>query len=279
MPVTVYERIASLVSYNPNGLVYHYTTMQNALEYILYTGTIRLSRLEKVNDPKESKPTYSFSLNNSTTNVELFEFYERFLTFPKIICLSIDNKCYFKNVDDMNRFPGKGFNHPRMWAQYGENHRGICFVFDVKRLYSELRITHRKRPIFRGRVNYSDKYIDCNINNESPYSVDLRALGEIGKDKLYIEHLTKFRNTYFFSKHKDWIDECEYRFVLLDDNSNDVFIDLRTSIVAVILGSEFPMCHKPTLVELCKELKIDAFKISWYQGIANNLNLVYEYEE
>lgn len=115
-----------------------------------------MSRLEKVNDPKESKPTFSFSLNNSTTNVELFEFYKRFLTFLKIMCLCIDNKSYFKNLDDINRFPGKGFDHPRMWAQYGENHRGICLVFDDKRLYSELRITQRKRPIFRGRVIYSD---------------------------------------------------------------------------------------------------------------------------
>lgn len=49
--------------------------------------------------------------------------------------------------------------------------------------------------------------------------------------------------------------------------------------MAVILGSEFPMCYKPALIIMCKELKIDAFKISWHQGIANNLNLGYEYEE
>ena len=56
----------------------------------------------------------------------------------------------------------QGFNIPAMWAHYAERGRGVCLVFDKKKLLSGLGKNMR-----RGKVKYKVKYDPSLIINES----------------------------------------------------------------------------------------------------------------
>jgi hypothetical protein len=98
--------------------IYHFTSSETALLYILPQLKLKLSSFLESNDPKENK-TFGFwsilqDCNDLKRDTIKYEF-ERFLRENcNQLCFSTD---YLEKHRKTN-FPVSGYNHPTMWAHY-----------------------------------------------------------------------------------------------------------------------------------------------------------------
>ena len=127
--------------------VCHYTKRDVALEKILYSKKLQLGQFGFTDDPRESKvPVFSIldDIDNSIhTNKAVLE--QRALDAIgsilteewKVLCVtcaktkSRSQNIHKKTIDDGL---SPGYSRPRMWAQYAENHKGVCLIFDGTKL-------------------------------------------------------------------------------------------------------------------------------------------------
>jgi len=122
--------------------VCHYTRMDIALEKILLDRKIRLGSLAATNDPRESKQQYFWydEWNNISGVVALMDKAEqKLLKEWKVFCASCHNKPSLALIDGKIEPNQSGLGHSRMWAQYAENHKGVCLLFDGKILDENIR--------------------------------------------------------------------------------------------------------------------------------------------
>ena len=163
---------------------------------------------------------------------------------------------------------------PRMWAQYGEKHKGVCLIFNKKILIKQIQeqvkhlynINHRK-------VKYKDFL--KNEGLELVYqSIKYSYEDLITSDaKIIVNEELKSRSNYiYFTKDIDWKDEREYRFLLWNkpenDNFDNVYIKIdNESLIGVILGldnksSQLVKLSKDKAIRNIMKLKYDDTHIS-----------------
>ena len=132
--------------------VYHYTSRDVGLQHILGEQRLRLGLLKNTNDPRENR-TWSFGISGTdlpepTTEEERRESVQRTFEIceqaPKIIqenckvlCATMDDPSYAPYADG-HTDAKRGYGHSRMWAQYGELHKGICLIFHKEILDQEV---------------------------------------------------------------------------------------------------------------------------------------------
>jgi hypothetical protein len=146
----------------PNELC-HYTKRETALEKILLNKTIRLGKLGLTNDPKETK-TKSIQVLSDVSDRGHIDYrkiakYAEMVTKNewKVFCLtkSLPPVPERTRQDIYLNYFSNGYNRPRMWAQYGENHSGVCLVFDGNRLSEKFEsLKDKKHTVFHGSVSY-----------------------------------------------------------------------------------------------------------------------------
>ena len=142
----------------------------------------------------------------------------------------------------------RGYARPRMWAQYAENHRGVCIVLDRESLDQAVR---RRYPdhdgswVRGGRVKY-----ETSRNDPASMTIEYRE-GEV--QSCVNEYFTGYGDSLFFAKHVDWRDENEYRWLYFDpdgsgtgsDGNKGPFIDIKDSVIALVLGEGYEDSHLP----------------------------------
>ena len=234
--------------------LYHYTSVENALIYILPQKRLRFSPLNKTNDPQEASAHY-FSLrtpederiagseeelNKLTDLIFSDEFSDLLRKNIRVLCFSQDvlPQCY--DFFDFGEYTGRGFAKPRMWAQYSERsvNGGVCLVLDKKKLIE--RFDERFNCFFhqKGEIHYGIQ--DC--NRAKCY---LEAYQFIASSQLFYNIFSELENRkqqysefYYFYKHNDWKDESEYR--LLVESHQDEYIELDGILDTIILGAQTP---------------------------------------
>lgn len=218
--------------FDSNDIIYHYTKIQTAYEYILHTNKLKLSERKKSNDPLENivdrVNTYSSYVHPNTKNASK----EEGSKVAQFIFQKLENSkqlCFCKNNEDpeLQNFMVKpsqyyGFLKPRMWDQYGDNYEGVCLAFDKKEL------KENNLGIYSKDVEYIN-YEEFHRNN---YSIDLFKLHEVGFEEYIKIQSNKIRQNSFL-KHKDYHGENEYRFVSFKDE--EIFLDIGNSLKAIIL--------------------------------------------
>lgn len=133
-----------------DSIVYHYTNLKGLFGIIGYE-QLNLSELAYTNDLRE---------NNNKSGY-------------KCICFCIGENAYKK---------------PRMWAQYGDNHKGVCIGFRLGKLKEGIKKNSQDcREVEGFKVQYLDE------------------------DSLRYEGCERKESLYF--KLKDWENENEYRFI------------------------------------------------------------------
>ena len=150
----------------------------------------------------------------------------------KVLCLTTDSVDYHRSG-----YSRRGFTSARMWAQYGGNHRGICFIFDKDCLESVI----QRELGAKGRI-YSGKVIYSNNSNEviDASTFNLDTVNRDGTENVLSKHIDLHSITLFFTKNPDWRDEREYRFVLHGEDKNPEFIPIKDCIKGMVLGTDFP---------------------------------------
>ena len=252
-----------------NQYLFHYTTFSSALG-ILLSRQMRLGSLQNMNDPLEFQDHVgdgvSFDGNPSNEDIALLLRQVRDAVTEKqnsirLASFSMDmpfsnqakgsQENYFNNLS-------KGWARSRMWAQYADNHKGVCLVFDKTNLIKEFEKKFKKESCetHYGKVNYT--------NNLYPLKERLRQPCN--------SLLTTDKIEFLFQKCEDFRDEQEFRLLLINkklrDNKEIVSFPISNSICGVIPGARFPKENEAYLRKAIETLnkKIRWLPISWDYG-------------
>ena len=81
------------------------------------------------------------------------------------------------------------------------------------------------------------------------------------------KHFRDHYKTAFLKKDKNWLAECEYRWLVNNEISErkpePAYVTIKGALIRVIVGFAFPEVYEICLRELCKQLKVPAGKINW----------------
>lgn len=137
--------------------IYHYTKLSTALEFILPSMTLRTNFLNKMNGPKENQRWTFGGINvpYETMYADLVyeadsdkAHFDSMFRFGEEIKSKIQAICFV--------YTGKyqGCENEMMWAQYAENHKGICLEIDTELFIEE----NKHIDIFKFQdINYKPK--------------------------------------------------------------------------------------------------------------------------
>lgn len=255
-----------------DSFLYHYTSLSSACK-ILESNSLKLSNLTSTNDPLEflSPENFGFSYWGDIDYKKVFyelrlsgqkrRNYVRMLCFCKDLFCTSEEWKNEKNQDFADNLLFKGWARSRMWAQYADNHSGVCLVFDKPEF----------QKAFKSLANddveiLSDRAIDyTNYLAELETSLEDIDSGAKTVDDYSNFYLEEDKKKFLFQKCQDYRDENEYRFCLINRalNSPDeaMFVNYGTSLKAVILGQRFS-----TSLNLATPDNVEQFKIMWAFG-------------
>ncbi len=261
--------------YFGDDVVFHYTSHDTALKKILPSMNLRFSSFRNVNDPMEKiRSTVSLFWEGSPDfDVENFD-HEKYMSDMekvrldecKLLCFTTSEsnlKFTGNHIFDNDNYYKSGFFKLRMWAQYGENHRGICLAFDKESILNVMEKSYDNK-IYHENVKYSDS----TLNVRGAYQV--RACKELVdnfRDYFIDYHIEQNKTQLYFTKNLDWKDENEYRILMLREEKEDCYIEIQKALKAVFCGIDFPDEDIYTIRELVGNRTVDVYKLSLNNGI------------
>lgn len=262
--------------------VFHYTTMQTALEYILPSKELMLGQFGNTNDPKESKEwEYPIGLEfgdsrfdssaEEFNRADFFEYFDKVHEEAnrvrknewKVLCVTQHNLELEIGQDASPENPFMyGYARSRMWAQYSGNHTGVCLWLKGK----EIDVVIRKQfgdycKVVMGSIDYINEvpeYITDNIPIDFERDQDI----SIGVRKSFVKYYKEF----FLRKSTDWETEHEFRWLVHNENDSPLYIPIESVLEGVIVGADFNEVYEPSLIELCKDLSVPVGRIYWKNG-------------
>ena len=176
----------------------------------------------------------------------------------KVICFSLDYKHYWGN------------SYSRMWAHYGDNHKGICLEIDKSEFIEENQ--DKIIPECFKEVKYWDFDIRKRIKHKA---VDYT---HIKKDNLEHYVKMKFRKRHlrylFFTKNKEWESEWEMRLVYFSTNKTNEYCSIKRSLKNIYLGLNFNDNYLTSIIEL--DSGIDIYRMEYGDiGLRSNPTKIY----
>ena len=249
--------------------LYHYTKSETVIKYILPSLTLRMGSFEHLNDPKEAKawPFKFYSRaqsSNKKFQFKLFEDVSKYITQKSlVVCCSQDDPSV---VDDHEDRPIRsGFGHPRMWAQYGDAHKGVCLMLDHKKLHETIISRLGTEGLYYGPIEYLSTTYGPRAGTEGPYELAYwEDIVESGVASVMEPHIKRFHKELLFTKHLDWQDEWEYRWVYRSDDGQPVLISVAESLKAVLLGSDCSVDDSRKIADLCTGLSLPVLRVYWH---------------
>lgn len=225
-------------------LLYHYTSAKTATEYILKDKQLKLGRYINTNDPKETK-TWQFSVRTNEerdlSGYSLAEISERFTQALKhktnLACFSQDEALTGDHTRDIY---ARGFGKSRMWAQYADNHKGVCLVLEksaIRKAAADQFGDDRFR-LYGGPVIYKDRLITEVNNPADGFVIDADYLEKLGFDEYVKAHVKSHHKALFFEKVTDWSRENEFRVVVFGEREEELFLNIDGTIVGVLFGTD-----------------------------------------
>lgn len=140
---------------NEEEMIYHYTSRETAIEYILNEMKLRASSLLNVNDPKEYKRRIvgSYGLDKEGQHEQVREYLNEVVRKHSKVLSFCRSK---KGNEDFQ----KGYGKVRMWAQYGGVHKGVCLGINKRKFLASIKKNENLENILVGNVIYNNNYID-----------------------------------------------------------------------------------------------------------------------
>jgi hypothetical protein len=227
-----------------------------AVEFILHDMTLRLGPVNDTNDPAEDGPPTPVTGVGLGVQQEmahrLFEL-DKLKRGRQLACFSRDRNAPYNGPDPIS---SRGYGRDRMWAQYADNHRGVCLFFDREVFEIEFKKQLQDKGFAMAMpVEYNDvpSVIPCSIH------VPIEQV------------ITKNARERFFTKRKDWESEQEYRFLFVPKDPDAAppheYIGIHEALVAICVGHRFPVGLRPCIEAICDREKINAFKMKYINGV------------
>jgi hypothetical protein len=238
-----------LRDFNSEKYIAKYTKFDRVLKDILPFNEIRISSANKVNDPYENDKNWfaeDRTLGNEKEKIqeveEMFsDINDKLFSHIKLFCVTgyRQKKRHERDISDHI------YCKPRMWATYGDNHKGVCLIFDKNELSENFKIQENLKEfnyICDRKVDYLDFISHINNNifvtpNElrkfykGPNKYDSKKLFSLIKN--YSDNMLELK---YSRKHIDWESEDEYRWLIFSENTEDLDINYGKSLKAIILG-------------------------------------------
>jgi hypothetical protein len=241
--------------------LFHYTRLDSAIEHILPSRLLRFSRLATMRDPRESLWAFGASFFGDLPDSDVAEALgavQRLHQNIRLISLTADDEG--RNLSPCDAVFARGFSHPRLWEQYADRHRGVCLCFECEKLTQSVTETIENvgGPLYQGRVTYRDGGI------AAPATGVILSADRSSSD-LAAEHFVQHVDELCFTKLTDWETEVEYRYVTLSYGDQELFVDISTSLAAVLTGRAVAEEYGPALQALTAP-SVDLRKLEWWNG-------------
>ena len=266
---------------DPSLYLYHYTSSETARK-IFESGSILLGRYRNTNDPKESKDWHfsvGIEVNGRNLDHSIAQSMSDWLSSTikstaRLACFCTDSPPL--TGDHLNDIFKRGYCKPRMLAQYGDSHRGVCLIFRTNQFLDATRARFNKSiPWLYGSVQYVNRPIVPKLfsPDEQQYMIDLESFETVGRDQYLLQHVVAHRNRLFFEKMTDWENEKEWRIVALESSQDEVYVPFQNSLAGVMFGES---ARKKTMMDLMESAK----KYSpWFMRLKwRNCSPWYDYE-
>jgi len=244
-------------------IIYHYTSSEIALQYILYSRQLRLSPRNNAIDPIEMMFPDITSGTLAHDDYEMKEIVNGTTEEVKIVEKEIRKRredvrqlsfC-MNNKELENEKPLEYFGclKPRMWDQYANNYKGVCLAFSLKELRKQLKpdnFIHKKVEY----VNYSTL-----IQNHD--RINCNMLYDLGIEKYKAKHFEKIDRD-IFRKHEDYLGETEYR---VCSYSNNEFVNLKfnDALKAIVISGHNSPYFQQILIDRAKDLNVEYMIFKW----------------
>ncbi len=236
--------------------LYYYTSFETGAKYILPKMRLRFNSFKNTNDPRETKE-WNFNLSISEGEHEKLPICVDFLSYQKkftdLIKKRIKLLCFSRDYNPQNGewknygLFGRGFMKPRMWAQYGDNHKGLCLIIDKKMFESEL--LAEEQIIGKYKSDYIEYRDYFEPNDLYAFKIDTKDIIKSNFKDVVNDRVKRYYKTMFFRKNIDWETETEYRY-LLKNNIKNVYIDIKNCLKGVVLGLDFVLKKKRVIKKL-----------------------------
>ena len=233
---------------NKNKYVSHYTDYSAGYD-ILAGNSFKVSNSNKSNDTTEEKSgvhIIDIAEDDTTGYSKVLPKIEQHVRY---ISFRLDDKItepspYDK--EDDRYFTDKTYRsyaNARMWAQYGDDHKGVCFLFNVKKLKELIDKSVKFKLLGAKRVTYKDRLppfeisYDC-IKEYADGEADINDIGAL-TSSIFFENNKVYLDVKFFCKQKDWAGENEFRYVMVTDASDPCFIHgIADCIDGIVVGEK-----------------------------------------
>ena len=248
--------------------LYHYTRVETARDCILRSRSLKISSFRNTNDPKETKDwEFNYALGDENpgieeTNIVGSAIASEIKCKSKVICFSKDNN--FTDINPLNQVFSRGFAKPRMWAQYGANHSGVCLIFNKKILDKNIteQFGSSRNDIYQGSVSYVNRSISEDIY-KSAYTVNYPYYKRLGLAEYTKRHLYTHSPRLFFEKSTDWQGEDEYRWVIVGDEMDDLYLKFDNALAGVVFGEATSEQDISQIVNMAKSGGVQFEKMKW----------------
>jgi len=252
--------------------LYHYTSADTALNYILKDGTLKFNSFGQVNDPRESKAWDISPYVRAGLNLALEQYDAISQEISDILKANAKLVCFSRDKDEAigkwqpEALLDRGFAKPSMWHHYGDKHRGLCLMFDQNRLNQAFMSQLNGGRLISGKVNYSNKGILPNLSND-PFIVDLvQVRGIEGYVPAIKKHLNSWFPDLFLRKLSDWENEDEYRWIYLDEHPKPVYVGFEGALEAIVIGECVPASYYEEILRYCVKYHADVTNLNWRNG-------------
>jgi hypothetical protein len=215
--------------------LYHYCKLSTAIEFILPEKRLLLNTLGRTNDPRENKSFVFAGLNFDPDKINILDhsnvISQEIRKDCKILCLSGDSSPYF------------GYELSRMWAMYGDNHKGVCVEI------SKERFINKNADKIKGELFKPVTYYELDVSKPIYHKeIDYERIDRVGLT-VYVRNEFRVANMdyLFFTKNKEWETEQEVRLVYFSDVEANEYCTIDGCIKNIYLGVDFNEHYLPAI--------------------------------
>lgn len=251
--------------------LYHYTSAETAMK-ILHSNSLLFGKLCNTNDTTESKIRISFDSPSRVSDKSYLEKCQAITEYLRenkdgfqLLCFSLDTYVtanmrtrYLKKISENEAYYdvyGRGFALPRMWAQYAQNHNGVCFVLNKEKIIEKV---DAERSFFEaGSVHYANIAGTYHIKEKQVDSIYNKIKNAANGNLPYLAEMKNndFLKYNFFEKSADWSNEQEYRIIIYScTDERQKIPNLADAVEGIVIGERMDSTHKDILRMLFEKL-------------------------